>query len=119
MHTPPRFRQAFDSAPATLRNLHRFWPLLAYYGTKALKRAGRDQGNGSTGHSNRNSARILLWQEPEVGKLLKPASMKSAELFDPDVLRAFTARSRETNFSEDSEWRRLFTLECALEEAQA
>jgi len=109
----------YPAAPATLRNLHRFRPLLLHYGTKALRRAGLGQSYESSIQSGGKPARLVLWQEPEVKTLLEPASMRCAELFDPDALRAFITRSQETDFSEDSEWRRLFTLECALAEVQA
>ena len=108
----------YPAEPASLTNAHRFLPLVNYYGAKVRHKVGFARHAGNSTQTGAKPPRLKLWDEPEVKAMLQSASMKSANLFDPIALDRFLSRSRETNFSEDSEWRRLLTLECALQKVQ-
>ena len=107
----------YPAVPANPANLLRFLPLLNYYRTKVLRKAGL-RNHSNSAQVECKAPRLSLWDEPEVRAMLKPECMRSIELFDQDALTTFLSRSRETNFSEDSEWRRLLTIECALNRVQ-
>jgi hypothetical protein len=101
----------YPAQPATWRNLHRFSPLLHYYGAKVLHRAGVKR----TSHLPAGlSERLRLWEEPEVRELLQPASMRIAYLLDRRTLEDFLSESQLPRFSSDQEWRRLLSLEYSL-----
>lgn len=101
----------YPAAPTTWRNFYCFRSLLSYYGERVLERAG-----GKTGSHNSTPLRLKLWEEDEVRELLKPASMKVANLADQRGLAAFLDGSRRSEFTADPEWRRLLTLEYTVRE---
>jgi asparagine synthase (glutamine-hydrolysing) len=102
----------YPAAPVRLGNLHCFLPLASYYGAKLLRWIG--MGYEQVELPDRMQTRLKLWEEPEVIAMLQPDTMRLAVLLDPAALKSLLRRSKETNFSEDSEWRRLVTLECTL-----
>ena len=98
--------------PATWRTIPKFWPLVPYYAGKVRQRLERHVLQRRSVEVP--SPRLNLWQMDEVKTLLQPSTMKSMAVLDPTAVTAFLDSSRKPGFSQDSEWRRLLTLECAL-----
>jgi len=106
----------YPAMPATLGNLHRFWPLLPYYGGKVKQKAARFIGKRGTSPAPRAelSTRERLWREAAVSEILNPATMRVASILDGSTLVSFLERSRQPEFSQDEQWSRLLSLEVAL-----
>jgi hypothetical protein len=98
--------------PATWRTIPRFWPLVPYYAGKITQRLEHKLLRRQPEQAH--SPRLQLWELDEVKSLLQPAAMKSMAVLDPSAVVAFLEKSQQPGFSQDSEWRRLLTLEWAL-----
>lgn len=106
----------YPAMPATLGNLHRFWPLLPYYGGKIKQKAARFIGKQSAGPAPavELSTRERLWREAAMSEVLNPATMRTASLLDGATLVNFLERSRQPAFSQNEQWSRLLSLELTL-----
>ena len=106
----------YPAMPATLGNLHRFWPLLPYYGGKVMQKVAGKIGKRSTGQVStvNDSPRARLWREAAVNEVLNPATMRTASILDGAALASFVERSRQATFTQDEQWSRLLSLELAL-----
>lgn len=106
----------YPATPATLANLHRFLPLVTYYGGKVQQKIAHKMGlHRATNTSPVTlSTRARLWGETAVSEILNPTTMRLAELLDGPALANFLARSRQPAFSQDEPWSRLLSLELAL-----
>jgi hypothetical protein len=110
-----RLEHGFPAEPASLRNIHRFYPLVDYFGKKVLNKFGGRLGfHDATGHEKIVSPRLLLWRDERVHELLRPTQMKLSNWMDPSALEDFLKRSRGEDFQLTGQWGRLLTLECAL-----
>jgi asparagine synthase (glutamine-hydrolysing) len=97
--------------PATLRSIHRFWPVVPYYAGRVVGKIERKLLPAS---SPSQSPRLQLWELDEVKSLLQPGAMKSMAILDPAPVTEFLKSSQTSKFSQDAEWCRLLTLEWAL-----
>ncbi len=98
--------------PATWKTIPKFWPLIPYYAGKVAERIERKVLRKRL--TEVHGPRLQLWEMDQVRTLLQPAAMKSMAVLDPAEVVAFLESSRKPGFSQDSEWRRLLTLELAL-----
>lgn len=111
----------YPAAPATWRNVHRFWPLAGYYGTKVLQKlAGRLPRLGARVQAANlpPPVRLQLWRDPELRGVLDPAPWQDVELFSSDGLLRFVERSRSPDFAFDAQWARLLSLQTARRRLQ-
>ncbi|MBI3775475.1 MAG: hypothetical protein HY273_07975 [Gammaproteobacteria bacterium] len=106
----------YPAMPATLANLHRFLPLVTYYGGKIQQKIAAKMGlRGAVSVPPATlSTRERLWSDTAVSDLLNPATMRLAEILDGPALASFLQRSRQPVFSQDEPWSRLLSLELAL-----
>jgi asparagine synthase (glutamine-hydrolysing) len=105
----------YPAVPATWKNLHRFFPLVNYYGWKIVGRVARRLGIRS--HLARPSSCApfrRLGDEEEVNLLLSPSTMRSISVLDADSVARFLKRSKEGDFPYTDQWCRLLTLELTL-----
>jgi len=100
----------YPAVPAGATNLHRFWPLAVYYGGKVLQRTGWAKRRSSP----QPTPRVQLWEDKQIQELLRPSTMKSAQLLELQPLADFLASSRRPGFTADKEWCRLLSLEHTL-----
>jgi hypothetical protein len=101
--------------PATWKTIPTFWPLVPYYAGKVTQRLERKILRKQPAQAQ--SPRLQLWELDEVKSLLQPAAMKAIAVLDPSEVEAFLQNAQKPGFSQDSEWRRLLTLEWALSHA--
>jgi hypothetical protein len=107
----------WPALPVTWKTLHRFRPLLGYYGKKAMSRMARSRGGSSRSSASPSGplpAPRQLWQEEEVRDLLQPATMRAGQLLDPVALGDFLRRSQQPGFPFNDQWARLLSLEYTL-----
>lgn len=106
----------YPAMPATLANLHRFLPLLTYYGGKVQQKIAAKVGlRGAVSVSPATlSTRERLWSDTALSEILNPATMRLAEILDGPALASFMQRSRQPVFSQDEQWSRILSLELAL-----
>jgi hypothetical protein len=100
----------YPALPANWRNFYRFRPLLHYYGSKVLQRAGFE----NVKRQSTQPARLNLWEEDEVRELLNPQAMRTSALLDASNLQHFLEKSRHPGPFPDGEWQRLLSLEYVL-----
>lgn len=105
----------YPAMPATLVNLHRFWPVIPYYSSRIWNKLAGKYLRGSGATSARVlSQREILWQEDAVRETLNPDTMKLATILDQAALVKFIEDSRKPEFAYTEQWCRLLTLEIAL-----
>lgn len=105
----------YPAMPATLTNLHRFWPLIPHYsGRIRNKLFGQNSQRAATASGRIPSQRETLWQEEAVRNALNPATMNLAAILDEGALNHFINDSRTPEFAYTEQWSRLLTLELAL-----
>jgi hypothetical protein len=102
----------YPAFPATWRTLPRFWPLAGYYGGRIWRRVTRESERAQ---QSGVPPRLQLWEDPQLRERLDPARMTLTRLIDERSLANFLARSRELAFPYDDQWRRVLTLEWALQ----
>jgi asparagine synthetase B (glutamine-hydrolysing) len=103
----------YPAAQLRPSNLPRFLPLLAKNVSKAVRRVRRSLGRPARPRPDPTArpASADLWAQEDVRALLRPASMKTAHLYDPAALAAFLAESESPGFASDSKLGRVLTLE--------
>jgi hypothetical protein len=105
----------YPPVPVSWTTFYRFWPLLPYYGGKAVGRLRRRLlPNGAAAAASSENPRLRLWRDSAVEELLQPSRMHSARFLDEDGLNGFLAASRAPQFRYADQWSLLLTLECAL-----
>ena len=116
----PRFARyplehGFPPLPFNLRTMNRFWPIVPFYGRKAVKRLRRlgKHLSTSTGPTS-TQARMQLWRDPEIREILRVDRMLSAEIMDEQALGNFLEQSQQQEFLYEGQWARVLTLEAAL-----
>jgi len=102
----------FPASPIGIENFWRFGPLVAETATKALGRARRLLGfHRSAASPAAPSAAADLWAQDDVRTLLRPASMRTASLYEPAALARFLADSEAPGFTDRKKLGRILTLE--------
>jgi hypothetical protein len=110
----------YPPAPVTVRNFYRFWPMLAMYGGKAVSRIRRAAGLGAPPPFGPvQAARLRLAADEAVREALQPARMRSAGLYQPEVLRRYVSQVLDTAVPAPAQWSLVLTLEYALNRQQA
>jgi hypothetical protein len=105
----------FPAQPATWKNFYRFYPLVAYFGEKALVKAGGKLGlHRAARYNSGPRPRLQLWRDERVRELLRPANMKLTAWLDSAALEDFLKRSQTEDFLFGDQWARLLSLEFAL-----
>ena len=105
----------YPAIPATLVNLHRFWPIIPYYSGRIWnKLAGKYLRRSGPPSARVVSQREILWLEDAVRETLNPDTMKLATVLDQAALVKFIDDSRKPEFTYTEQWCRLLTLEIAL-----
>jgi hypothetical protein len=102
----------YPALPATWRTIPKFWPLVPYYAGKVRQKVERKIFRKRA--TDGQNSRLQIWEMEEVKRLLQPSTMKSLDILDPSAMAAFLENSRKLEFPQNSEWRRLLTLEWAL-----
>lgn len=103
----------YPALPATWRTWPLFWPVLPYYGGRALKKAVKTLRSAST-PPHVASARDGLWKDLTVQQALSSERLGDASLFDAQGLGRFMEQSRTPQFSYDAQWARMLSLGMAL-----
>ena len=98
--------------PATWKTVPKFWPLVPYYAGKVVGKLERKLLRKPAVEIR--GPRSQLWELEQVRTLLQPTAMKSMAMLDPAAVTKFLENSQQPGFSQDSEWRRLLTLEWLL-----
>ena len=105
----------YPAMPATLTNLHRFWPLIPHYSSRIQNKfAGPSLQRAATTSGRVLSQRETLWQDEAVRDALNPATMRLAAVLDEAALVPFINESQTPGFAYTAQWSRLLTLELAL-----
>ena len=105
----------YPAMPATLTNLHGFWPLVPHYISRIRnKLISRSPWQASTTPGRVLSQRETLWQDDAVRNALNPSTMYLATILDEAALVPFINNSQTTLFAYTEQWNRLLTLEIAL-----
>jgi hypothetical protein len=107
----------YPAVPATWRNLHRFTPILLYYGRKiGLRTAGGLGIRTSVNTSAHRSvpSRLQLWSENPVRAIMDHQTMRLNGLLDAAALQAFLTQSQQENFPFEGTWNRILSLEHTL-----
>src|SRR5579884_62906 len=98
----------YPAEPVAWNNLHRWTPLLSYYGHKLSLRA-------RAGHRDKQPIKkSSLWQTEQVRHVLQPGSMKVAAIMDQQALTAFVSQVQDGVTPVSNEANRLLGLEWVL-----
>ncbi len=106
----------YPAVPATWKNIHRFWPLLTYYGEKVATKVAGKIGKQTTPRSPSPTFQLRshLWQEEEVQDLLNAATTRLDTMIDRTALAKFLQQSQHPSFAWHEQWARILTMEYAL-----
>jgi len=107
----------WPSVPLNWKTVYRFWPLLVFFGGKALKRivpASWLAGVGKSSVSPMTSQRLFLWEDETFQDLLNPSKMQLRHLLDNNALNRFIQDSKEASFKYEDQWTKVVTMELTL-----
>jgi asparagine synthase (glutamine-hydrolysing) len=111
----------YPAVPVSWRTIHRFWPLPLDLGKRAINKLARKAGwqrqvRGEPPYNVR--ARLALWKDERVRRLLDPADMRLSSLLVHPPLIKFLDQSRQEGFAFTDQWCRVLTLEHTLRAAE-
>ncbi|MGE0675336.1 MAG: hypothetical protein AB7O64_20025 [Methylibium sp.] len=110
----------YPPMPFSLRNAHRFWPIVPLYARRAVNKAHRMlTSRPLVMATDGESQRMTLWNDRAMEELLDPARMRLADLLDRPSLGRFLEASKRADFAFDEQWRCLVSAELALRAANA
>ena len=106
----------YPAVPFTLRSAHRFWPIVPLYARKAARKVATRVGISWPRQAPfvAEPARLRLWRDEGIAKILEPRDMVLASVLNPAALEDFLTKSREVDFPYDAQWSRLLSLELTM-----
>lgn len=123
MHTPLMARypleHGYPAMPLSLTNMHRFLPLVGYYGNRIVKRMKAAAGlkvQAPVSTKPLETDRLLPpWHRPELRAQLVIQDMRLGSILSAPDLQRFLATAQESTFPYGAQWVRVATLERVLE----
>jgi len=114
--------RGYPPMPFSLKTVHAFRSLPAYYAKRVAAKVARMAGFGVVLAPTAGvpvTLRVALWGDPAVREHLDPRSMRLAAILAPERLEGFLAESRTPGFAFEGGWNRLLTLEATMRRLEA